>query len=88
MPDNPVNAEIQSALMTYTSDSLLTSVHNMKQNYLVTVYPNPSNSNFTLYISSANQNSDVTYTVYNVLGNVLLLKGSTHSLDLKRKILI
>jgi len=46
-----------------------------KHNTLISVFPNPTNGNFTINVKSENANSNNQLTIYNLVGKVILKKN-------------
>ncbi|NVN94123.1 MAG: T9SS type A sorting domain-containing protein [Bacteroidetes bacterium] len=74
---NPMDTtEIQKDYLTYASDSNIivnTSNYTKKENN-ISVYPNPSNGIYNLNVFSEGMNSENYFTIYSILGNVILKK--------------
>ncbi|MEI8204926.1 MAG: T9SS type A sorting domain-containing protein [Bacteroidota bacterium] len=82
--DNPTGTEIQRADLTYVSDSINnpgTVIKDIACKTEISIYPNPSNGVFRLNINTESQNPDNYYTIYNLLGNVVLKKKLNSVLD-------
>ena len=80
--DNPVGTEILMNSLTFVSDPLPPlSVKEPKRNCSIAVSPNPSDGIFNLNINTADQSSDNYYTIYDILGTVLLKKNINGNLD-------
>ncbi|MFZ4546742.1 MAG: T9SS type A sorting domain-containing protein [Bacteroidales bacterium] len=74
---NPVGLETQLASLTYNSlfASLEKPIENFKTNtYLFSVFPNPTKGNFSINIQSIQNNADCQYTIYDLIGNVVMRK--------------
>ncbi|MEI6122054.1 MAG: T9SS type A sorting domain-containing protein [Bacteroidota bacterium] len=82
--ENATGAEIQRDWLAYVSDTIPTPVGMndiATNNSSISIYPNPSNGNYTLAISAENQDATNYYSVYNLLGNLLFKKDLNNTLD-------
>ncbi len=80
--DNPTGTEIKRNCLTFLSDSAVvnTGVNEVENISLISIFPNPSNGIFTLNINSKNHTPESYYTIYNILGDVLMKKLISKSL--------
>jgi hypothetical protein len=74
---NPLNTETMFPGLTYNSiyDGLNEKPVKDKQNNLISVYPNPTNGNFSVNVKSESTNSNNQLTIYNLLGKVIVKKN-------------
>ena len=81
--DSATGAEIKLDCLTFNSDSINhpNAIKDLESNNSISIYPNPTSGIFTLKINAQKQNSDNYYAIYNILGNVLLMKKINTALD-------
>jgi hypothetical protein len=74
---NPVNNETMFPGLTYTSinTGLSKPLENHSITDIVSVFPNPTNGNFSVNVKSENANSNNQLTIYNVVGKVIVKKN-------------
>jgi len=73
--NNPIGDEIKLDCLTFSSLHVSTETIQGRESNVLTVFPNPTSDIVTLNISSLNSNSDNYYTIYDLLGNVLIKKN-------------
>jgi len=90
---NPINLETHMQSLTFNS-SVNTGIEQQpvkptSDNDLVSVYPNPTAGPFSINVKTENTSSDKQYTIYDLLGNIVLKKkfedasgNSTEKIDL------
>ena len=71
---NPVGDEIQLDCLSFNS-SIHTSIKPvLEKDNLLTIFPNPTHNIATININSVGENSNNYYTVYDLIGNIILKK--------------
>jgi hypothetical protein len=73
--------EIMEPSLYFSSKGVPISIKNIlaaSNKNEISVFPNPSNGVFKLNIKPANNNSEINYSIYNVLGDVILKKKIDH----------
>ena len=84
---NPIGSEILFPALNYNSDST-TSISEMNNQTSFGIYPNPVKDKAVLAISAGNSQQKTTYTIYDILGNIVAEKNlgtvsgiSKHDID-------
>jgi len=77
--NNPQGSEIQLNSLIYNSSVNPNVKPIVAKDRMFTVFPNPTTGKVTLSISSLNSNSDNSYTISDILGNVILTKKIKYS---------